>query len=211
MLPGFSILAPAGGFAFKSMASTDGQTGTQNLSVPVPPGLSVGDLLVVYYGCNGSNAISSVTPAGLNQAASVALASGRFAVYYLVITSVPGSISINTTSTSGSKGAIALAYSSADVDAFSVAGNQSSGSASYTTPGITTTKNGLFLAGFFSDTNGDTVATPPSGMTLRQSNTQPNMSVYDGLQGIGTPISRTIVWTSAAPDKSGEGMQIYGV
>jgi hypothetical protein len=210
MLPGLLpplLLGSGGGFAFRSSASFR-ENSAQNTTAPIPPGLSVGDLFIIFYACSGSN--NPTTPSGFTAAANRATSGtvGQYNAWYQTVTSVPGSVAINTSST-GSKSIVSLAYSQAAVDVVGTPGAAQGSGTSFNTTAIDTTRAGILVAAFFQDTSG-VIATPPSGMTLREIQSSPSLAVYDQTQGVQSIVSRTIDWSSTA-DRSGSTIQIYGV
>lgn len=158
---------PAGGGTISTVGSSSaGNATATTLTVPAPPGVADGHVLVAAVTVRGSPAITA--PAGWTLIRSDQ--SGftvKQSLYYKVAgASEPGSYTWTFASSQGAAGGI-VAFSGVDtsspVDASS--GATGSGTA-ITAPSLTTTAADARLVGFFGMSNLAT-ATPPTGMTER--------------------------------------------
>lgn len=169
--------------------------GATNPLVVIPPTTAAGDLMLMFAWWGGA-ATSMTTPSGWSVVTTDFSASSRMGVFSKIAGSSEGNISVQRNNTSQVT-VVVLSYRGGAglVDAFGTKFNAASDTP--VAPSITATHTGVLLASFYNASGGNSIVTPPAGMTQRALNlTGSAAAVYDLKPSpAGATGTKTLVWS----------------
>lgn len=193
------------------VSASSGTTLFALINVSAPANIQNGDLLVAIGALQATSRITDV-PNGfkIHSIQTNATQPGWFFIATKVASSESGSYTF-TQSTSGANCRIAILVYRNATKLNCVGTGSWAASATITAPEILPSARGINIAAFFNDTGGQTITTPPSGMTSRIAATSAvNFAIYenDSTQETVPSLPRSIVWSSSTGGKVGIQLQI---